>query len=112
VALRVDALSKRYGAIEAVGGVSFDVREGEIFGLLGLNGAGKTTLISMLATERRPSAGDALLFGHSVREERPAVRRMIGRRSPGRWTHGRYDPKAAFARPGGIRSNWIYPDAR
>ena len=78
VALRVDALSKRYGAIEAVAGVSFDVREGEIFGLLGLNGAGKTTLISMLATELRPSAGDALLLGHSVREERPAIRRMIG----------------------------------
>src|SRR5579863_1930796 len=78
VALRVDALSKRYGAIEAVAGVSFDVREGEIFGLLGLNGAGKTTLISMLATERRPSAGDAILLGHSIREERRAVRRMIG----------------------------------
>ena len=78
VALRVDALSKRYGAIETVAGVSFDVREGEIFGLLGLNGAGKTTLISMLATELRPSAGDALLLGHSVREERPAIRRMIG----------------------------------
>jgi ABC-2 type transport system ATP-binding protein len=78
VALRVDALSKRYGAFEAVAGVSFDVRESEIFGLLGLNGAGKTTLISMLATERRPSAGDAILLGHSVREERRAVRRMIG----------------------------------
>jgi ABC-2 type transport system ATP-binding protein len=78
VALRVDALSKRYGVVEAVAGVSFDVREGEIFGLLGLNGAGKTTLISMLATERCPSAGDALLLGHSVREERSAVRRMIG----------------------------------
>lgn len=78
VALRVDALSKRYGAIEAVSGVSFDVREGEIFGLLGLNGAGKTTLISMLATERRPSAGDAMLLGHSAREELRVVRRMIG----------------------------------
>jgi ABC-2 type transport system ATP-binding protein len=78
VALRVDALSKRYGAIEAVAGVSFEVCRGEIFGLLGLNGAGKTTLVSMLATERRPSAGDAILLGHSVRDERSAVRRMIG----------------------------------
>src|SRR6266851_2258871 len=77
-ALRVDALSKRYGAIEAVSGVSFEVHQGEIFGLLGLNGAGKTTLISMLATERRPSGGDALLLGHSIRDERSAVRRMIG----------------------------------
>ena len=78
LALRVDALSKRYGAIEAVRDVSFDLCHGEIFGLLGLNGAGKTTLISMLASERRPSAGDAVLLGHSIRNERREVRRMIG----------------------------------
>ncbi len=78
VALRVDGLSKRYGAVEAVAGVTFDIRQGEVFGLLGLNGAGKTTLISMLATERRPSGGDALLFGRSIRDERRAVRGMIG----------------------------------
>jgi ABC-2 type transport system ATP-binding protein len=77
-ALRVDALSKRYGAIEAVAGVSFEVHQGEIFGLLGLNGAGKTTLISMLATERHPSGGDALLLGHSICDDLLAVRRMIG----------------------------------
>ena len=76
--MHVDALSKRYGDKEAVSGVSFDVRQGEIFGLLGLNGAGKTTLISMLATERSPSGGDALLLGHSISAERRAVRRMIG----------------------------------
>jgi ABC-2 type transport system ATP-binding protein len=78
VALCVEALSKRYGTIEALANVSFDVRHGEVFGLLGLNGAGKTTLISMLATERRPSAGDALLLGHSIRDQRRAVRQMIG----------------------------------
>jgi ABC-2 type transport system ATP-binding protein len=78
VALHVDALSKRYGEMDAVSGVSFDVRQGEVFGLLGLNGAGKTTLISMLATERPPSGGDALLLGHSIRRERRTVRRMIG----------------------------------
>jgi ABC-2 type transport system ATP-binding protein len=78
VALRVDAISKLYGDIEAVKNVSFELYNGEILGLLGLNGAGKTTLISMLATERRPSAGDAVLLGHSIREEQRAVRRMIG----------------------------------
>jgi ABC-2 type transport system ATP-binding protein len=78
VALRVDGLSKTYGAIKAVAGVTFDIRQGEIFGLLGLNGAGKSTLISMLATERRPSAGDALLLGHSIRKERRTVRQVIG----------------------------------
>jgi ABC-2 type transport system ATP-binding protein len=78
VVLHVDALRKRYGAIEAVAGVSFDLRQGEIFGLLGLNGAGKTTLISMLATLRHPSGGDALLLGHSIRSEGRAIRYMIG----------------------------------
>jgi ABC-2 type transport system ATP-binding protein len=78
VALHVEALSKRYGANEALAGVSFEVHHGEIFGLLGLNGAGKTTLISLLATERQPSAGDALLLGHSISNERRAVRQMIG----------------------------------
>jgi ABC-2 type transport system ATP-binding protein len=78
VALRVQAVSKRYGEMKAVADVSFEVRQGEIFGLLGLNGAGKTTLISILATERLPSSGDALVLGHSIRDERQAVRQLIG----------------------------------
>jgi ABC-2 type transport system ATP-binding protein len=78
IVLRVEALRKHYGAMEAVAGVSFDLRRGEIFGLLGHNGAGKTTLISMLATLRRPSGGDAVLLGHSIRTESRAIRHMIG----------------------------------
>jgi ABC-2 type transport system ATP-binding protein len=78
VALRVEGLSKRYGELDALTNVSFDVHHGEVFGLLGLNGAGKTTLISILATERGSSAGDALLLGQSIRDNRRAVRRMIG----------------------------------
>ena len=78
VVLRVDSLQKRYGEIDAVAGVSFDVREGEVFGLLGPNGAGKTTAISILATERAPSGGDAQVLDHSIREEPKLVRRMIG----------------------------------
>ena len=78
VALRVDGLSKRYGAIDAVTDVTFDIRQGEVFGLLGLNGAGKTTLISMLATDRRPSGGDAYLFGRRITKEQRVVRAMIG----------------------------------
>jgi len=78
VVLRVVSLQKRYGDIEAVAGVSFDLREGEVFGLLGPNGAGKTTVISILATERAASGGDAMLFDHSIRKEPKFVRRMIG----------------------------------
>jgi ABC-2 type transport system ATP-binding protein len=78
VVLQVDSLRKHYGSNEAVAGVSFNLRQGEVFGLLGLNGAGKSTLISMLATLRRPSGGDALLLGHSIRNEWWKIRHMIG----------------------------------
>lgn len=78
VVLRVNGLRKRYGSTEAVAGLTFDVHEGEVFGLLGPNGAGKTTVISMLATELRPSGGDATLFEHSICQEPKAVRRLIG----------------------------------
>jgi ABC-2 type transport system ATP-binding protein len=78
VMLHVADLRKHYGSTAAVRGVSFDLRQGEIFGLLGLNGAGKTTLISMLAGLLEPSSGDALLLGHSIRKESQAIRHMIG----------------------------------
>jgi ABC-2 type transport system ATP-binding protein len=78
VALRVQALSKCYGTIKVLAGVSFDIHQGEILGLLGSNGAGKTTLVSILATGQRPSAGDALILGRSIRDERRAVRRVVG----------------------------------
>jgi ABC-2 type transport system ATP-binding protein len=78
VALRVERLTKRYGAATAVSGLDFDIREAEIFGLLGPNGAGKTTTIAMIATQRRPSSGDATLFGHSAAKEPGLVRQMIG----------------------------------
>jgi ABC-2 type transport system ATP-binding protein len=76
--LRVHDIRKSYGATDAVAGLSFDVREGEVFGLLGPNGAGKTTTIAMLATERSLTGGDAMLFGHSIRNEPGIVRQMIG----------------------------------
>jgi ABC-2 type transport system ATP-binding protein len=78
VALHVVDLSKRYGTTTAVSGLNFEIREGEIFGLLGPNGAGKTTTIAMLATQRRPSGGDATLFGRSACKEPYRVRQMIG----------------------------------
>ncbi len=77
-AVRVAGLYKRYGTVEAVAGLSFEISGGEVFGLLGPNGAGKTTTISVLATQLRPSAGDAMVFGRSVKEDVAAVRAMIG----------------------------------
>ena len=62
--------------VDAVGGLSFSVNRGEIYGLLGPNGAGKTTTLRMLATLIRPDAGDALLEGRSIVKEPEEVRRI------------------------------------
>ena len=77
VALQVQGLRKNYGTIEAVADLSFGIKAGEVFGLLGPNGAGKTTTISVIATQLRPTAGDALVFGRSVRHDVRALRRTI-----------------------------------
>ncbi len=69
---------KRFGELEAVKGVSFTVKEGEIFGFLGPNGAGKTTTINILCTLLKPTAGQAKVNGHDVIKERSQVRQSIG----------------------------------
>jgi ABC-2 type transport system ATP-binding protein len=76
--VRVSGLVKRYGEIEAVAGIDFDVRRGETFGFLGPNGAGKSTTIKMLCTLAMPTAGSASVAGHDVARERDDVRRNIG----------------------------------
>src|SRR5829696_1908664 len=77
-AIEVEDLVKTYGDVEAVGGVSFTVAPGEVFGFLGPNGAGKTTTINMLCTLGRPTSGVARVAGHDVVAERDEVRRHIG----------------------------------
>ena len=68
IALDVQHIQKSYGKKQAVKDVSFQIQEGEIFGLMGMNGAGKTTILRMLATLLRPDAGDALIAGNSIVE--------------------------------------------
>jgi len=77
-AIRVENLQKRFGDVEAVRGVDFEVRAGETFGFLGPNGAGKSTTINMLCTLLRPSGGRAEVAGHDVATARNDVRREIG----------------------------------
>ncbi len=77
-AVLVDDLVVRFGELEAVGGVSFAVAPGEVFGLLGPNGAGKTTTIRVLTTLLAPTEGRALVAGHDVRSDSLAVRASIG----------------------------------
>jgi len=76
--ISVSGLTKRYGEVEAVRGIDFDVAPGEIFGFLGPNGAGKSTTISMLCTLVKPSGGTATVAGFDINEQRDAVRRNIG----------------------------------
>src|SRR5438552_14078860 len=75
VALR--DLRREYDGHEVVRGVSFDVREGEIFGLLGPNAAGKTTVLSMISTRIRPTSGDAWVYGKHVVHDVTAARRLL-----------------------------------
>lgn len=76
--LEVKDLAKSYGDFTAVKGISFVIKEGEIFSLLGPNGAGKTTTISMLSTLYTPTSGDATVGGHSITKDPMAVKRVIG----------------------------------
>jgi ABC-2 type transport system ATP-binding protein len=75
-ALAVRGLAKRYGAVEALGGVDLDVTEGELVGLLGPNGAGKSTLVKIACGLIRASSGDAQVWGAPA-GSRPA-RRALG----------------------------------
>lgn len=71
-------LTKKYNGKSAVGNVSIDIGEGEIFGLLGPNGAGKSTMIRMLVTLTRPTSGSVLVAGYDVVKEARMVREIIG----------------------------------
>ncbi len=76
-ALVVKDVHKYYGDSEAVKGISFDIKEGEIFGLIGPNGAGKTTTLRMICTLLQPSSGTITICGHDVVTESAAVRSSI-----------------------------------
>src|SRR3954451_8086256 len=76
--IEVERLTRRYGTVKAVDGVTFAIGRGEIVGLLGLNGAGKTTTMRMLTTFLPPTSGRASLAGHDVLDEPLEVRRHVG----------------------------------
>ena len=77
-AIVAEDLHKRYRAVQALDGLSFSVREGEVFGLLGPNGAGKSTAVRTLATLTRSDSGRALVAGEDVARHPNRVRRLIG----------------------------------
>ncbi len=76
--IRTSELKKNFGSFEALRGISLSVPSGSIYGFVGPNGAGKTTTMRILTTLTRPTDGQAWVAGHSVLEDRRAVRRAIG----------------------------------
>ncbi len=76
-AVSLDGLTRRFGDLPAVEGLTFDVARGELFGIVGPDGAGKTTTLRMLAGVLRPSAGDARLEGISVARDPEGVKHRI-----------------------------------
>ncbi len=76
--INVTNLTKAFGSFLAVDNISFDIREGEIFGLLGPNGAGKSTTIRMLSTLTRPTKGTATIGGFDIVKNDNEVRKLIG----------------------------------
>jgi ABC-2 type transport system ATP-binding protein len=76
--IEVRDLAKSFGQVKAVRGVSFEVGEGEIFGILGPNGAGKTTTLEMLEGLRRSDAGKIIVAGYNVSEDPSGVKSQIG----------------------------------
>ena len=77
-AIEVERLTKRYGKIEALGGVDLRVPEGAVFGLVGPNGAGKTTLIKALVGSLRPTEGRVSVLGLDPLRDRSRLRQRIG----------------------------------
>jgi ABC-2 type transport system ATP-binding protein len=77
-AIVAEDLRKRYKTVQALDGLSFNVREGEVFGLLGPNGAGKSTTVRVLTTLTHPDSGRALVAGEDVAQHPNRVRRKIG----------------------------------
>jgi len=77
-AIEVEGLTRTFGGVPAVDGLSFRVERGEIFGFLGPNGAGKTTTLRMLAGLLKPSRGSVRILGYDVVEQALEVKRRIG----------------------------------
>jgi ABC-type multidrug transport system ATPase subunit len=77
-AIILDKISKRYGKVNALSEISFEVEKGEVFGLIGPDGAGKTSLFNILATLQLPTSGKATLLGLDVVTDYKSIRKEIG----------------------------------
>jgi ABC-2 type transport system ATP-binding protein len=76
--IKVKDLVKNYGSFQAVKGISFEVKEGEIFGLLGPNGAGKSTTLEIIETLREKTSGEVWVNGFNLDEKPEEIKKIIG----------------------------------
>ena len=77
MSIKIINLRKEYKDVIAVNDINLEIKEGELFALLGVNGAGKTTLIKMLSTLTKPTSGDAFINGYSINKEEDKIKELI-----------------------------------
>lgn len=76
--IQIEGLTKRFGKMEALKGITFEVEKGSVFGFVGPNGAGKSTTMSILATLMAPTSGKAYVGGYDVTKDPKKIRKQIG----------------------------------
>ena len=76
-AIKTNNLRKEYKDVVAVDGLNLEIKEGELFSLLGVNGAGKTTTIKMLSTLVKPTSGDAFIFDNSILQKSDKIKELV-----------------------------------
>jgi ABC-2 type transport system ATP-binding protein len=91
--IKADALTKHYGQLTAVDGISFSVQSGEVLGFLGPNGAGKTTTMRMFAGFVQPTSGSAEICGFSVERQPVEAKRSLGYLPEGAPLYGEMTPR-------------------
>jgi len=101
--IKAEALTKQYGPITAVDGLSFTVQHGEVLGFLGPNGAGKTTTMRMLAGFVQPSSGHAEVCGYSVESQPTEAKRCLGYLPEGAPSYGEMTPRTFLSFIASIR---------
>ena len=77
MSIKIINLRKEYKDVIAVNNLNLEIKEGELFALLGVNGAGKTTLIKMLSTLTKPTSGDAFINGYSINKDEDKIKEII-----------------------------------
>jgi len=95
--IRADALTKHYGSLIAVDGISFQVQPGEILGFLGPNGAGKSTTMRMFAGFVPPTSGSVEICGFSIDKQPTEAKRLIGYLPEGAPSYGEMTPRSFLA---------------